>query len=76
MFRLGEIATGTEGIKALALAEVRCATGKRAFETKRDALDARDKANRSNRSNMRAFRCPLCDAYHLGHPRGRDRDGR
>jgi hypothetical protein len=45
-------------------------TGKTAYRTKAAARAAVTGINQIIGAPMKAFRCPFCDRYHLGHRRG------
>jgi hypothetical protein len=45
-----------------------CPMGKTRFATKREAK--RWLARLTRTKGMHAFRCAICNGYHLGHPRG------
>jgi hypothetical protein len=67
-FKLGDVIG--DKLRGLALPELRCRSGKRAFETKLDALRAtRDQSGQH--TPMAAYRCDWCQKIHLGHRRGR-----
>lgn len=67
-FKLGDLIGGQ--LKALALPEDRCVTGKRMFKTREEARMAHA-AQAGHHTQMSAFRCGYCMQIHLGHRRGR-----
>lgn len=46
---------------------VDCQTGKRAFTSKADAKVARRRTQGPGSGGLNAFRCLVCDYWHLGH---------
>jgi len=46
-----------------------CPSGKTAYPSKREARQALIGLNRKQ-TRMKHYRCPFCEAYHLGHRRG------
>ncbi len=45
------------------------ACGKQAYSSRRAARFARKTSpHLANRDGLAAYRCPLCDFFHLGHP--------
>lgn len=44
-----------------------CSTGKRAWQSRRDAKDAANLLARQGKPGMNAFRCDECKLFHIGH---------
>lgn len=46
-----------------------CPQQKAQFATRRAAVEAARAASRAYQGRLGAFRCALCDCYHIGNPR-------